>query len=139
VTLLVTKFAPEARGHGVPEVMADSILDWSQRFGCWSWQRRLIIRHFSVRFCFFAVLGVLVGLASTAFIGGLHRTEMIFERIRNPYIRHATGILAVGILIYGLFQRFGHYFVEGVGYATVQDVLLGWSRDCASSWIALCL
>jgi CIC family chloride channel protein len=73
----------------------------------------------------FAVLGVFVGLAATAFIKGLHRTEMIFERIRNPYIRHATGMLGVGILIYGLFQGFGHYFVEGVGYATVQDVLLG--------------
>jgi CIC family chloride channel protein len=73
----------------------------------------------------FAVLGVLVGLAATAFIKGLHRAEMIFERIRNPYIRHATGMLGVGILIYGLFQGFGHYFVEGVGYATVQDVLLG--------------
>ena len=71
------------------------------------------------------MLGVLVGLAATAFIKGLHRAEMIFERIRNPYIRHATGMLGVGILIYGLSQGFGHYFVEGVGYATVQDVLLG--------------
>src|SRR5262249_12296665 len=27
--------------------------------------------------------------------------------------------------IYGLYQAFGHYYVEGVGYATVQAILLG--------------
>jgi chloride channel protein, CIC family len=73
----------------------------------------------------FALLGVLIGLAATAFIKGLHWAEGVFERVRNPYLRHATGMLAVGIMIYCLFQGFGHYYVEGVGYATVQDVLLG--------------
>ena len=34
-------------------------------------------------------------------------------------------MLLVGLLIYGLQQRFGHYYVEGVGYATVQAFLLG--------------
>jgi chloride channel protein, CIC family len=28
-------------------------------------------------------------------------------------------------MIYALFQGFGHFYVEGVGYATIQDVLLG--------------
>ena len=73
----------------------------------------------------FAILGVLIGLAATAFIKGLHGAETLFERVRNPYLRHATGMLAVGILIYILFQNFGHYYVEGVGYATVQDILVG--------------
>ena len=73
----------------------------------------------------FALLGVLTGLAATAFIKGLHWVEMVFDRIRNPYLRHAIGMLAVGTMIYALFQGFGHYYVEGVGYATVQDVLLG--------------
>jgi CIC family chloride channel protein len=73
----------------------------------------------------FALLGVVTGLASTAFIKGLHWAESVFERMRNPYLRHAIGMLAVGIMIYALFQGFGHYYVEGVGYATVQDVLLG--------------
>ncbi|HYY30505.1 MAG TPA: chloride channel protein [Chthoniobacterales bacterium] len=73
----------------------------------------------------FALLGVLIGLAATAFIKGLHWVEMVFDRIRNPYLRHAIGMLAVGTMIYALFQGFGHYYVEGVGYATVQDVLLG--------------
>jgi chloride channel protein, CIC family len=73
----------------------------------------------------FALLGVLTGLAATAFIRGLHWAETLFEHVRNPYVRHATGMLAVGILIYALLQSFGHYYVEGVGYATVQDVLVG--------------
>jgi chloride channel protein, CIC family len=33
-------------------------------------------------------------------------------------------MLGIGILIYALFRFFGHYFVEGVGYATVQAILL---------------
>jgi CIC family chloride channel protein len=73
----------------------------------------------------FALLGVLTGLAATAFIKGLHWVEGIFDRIKNPYFRHASGMLLVGLMIYGLFQAFGHYYVEGVGYATIQDVLLG--------------
>ena len=73
----------------------------------------------------FALLGVVIGLAATGFIKGLHGAEMLFDRIRNPYLRHATGMLAVGVLIYALFQGFGHYYVEGVGYSTIQDVLLG--------------
>ena len=73
----------------------------------------------------FALLGVLTGLAATAFIKGLHWVEGVFDRIRNPYVRHASGMLLVGLMIYGLSQAFGHYYVEGVGYATIQDVLLG--------------
>jgi chloride channel protein, CIC family len=73
----------------------------------------------------FALLGILTGLAATAFIKGLHWVETVFDGIRNPYIRHATGMLLVGVIIYALFQGFGHYYVEGVGYATIQSVLLG--------------
>ena len=73
----------------------------------------------------FALLGVLTGLGATAFIKGLHWIEGVFERIRNPYFRHVTGMLLVGSMIYALLQGFGHYYVEGVGYATIQDVLVG--------------
>ena len=48
-----------------------------------------------------------------------------FDRIKGRYTRHVTGMLLVGILIYALQQRFGHYYVEGVGYATIQAILLG--------------
>jgi chloride channel protein, CIC family len=73
----------------------------------------------------YALLGVVVGVAATAFIRGLHLFEDIFEKIGNPYLRHICGMLLVGLLIYALQQSFGHYFVEGVGYATIQSILSG--------------
>ena len=73
----------------------------------------------------YAFVGLLAGLAATVFIQGLHRTEGLFDRIRNPYLRHVVGMLIVGVMIYALFQTFGHYYVEGVGYATIQAVLVG--------------
>jgi CIC family chloride channel protein len=73
----------------------------------------------------YAFVGLLAGLAATVFIQGLHRTEVLFDRIRNPYLRHVVGMLIVDVMIYALFQTFGHYYVEGVGYATIQAVLVG--------------
>jgi len=73
----------------------------------------------------YAVLGALAGLAATAFIRSLHAAEEGFDRIRQPYLRHALGMLAVGVLMYAFLRFSGHYHVEGVGYATIQDVLLG--------------
>jgi CIC family chloride channel protein len=73
----------------------------------------------------YALLGIVVGAAAAGFVHGLHLFEDLFEKIRGRYIRHAFGMLLVGILIYGLQQQYGHYYVEGVGYATVQAILLG--------------
>ena len=36
-----------------------------------------------------------------------------------------TGMLVVGVLMYVLMAGQGHYYIEGVGYATIQDVLSG--------------
>jgi CIC family chloride channel protein len=73
----------------------------------------------------YALLGALTGVAAAAFIRGLHVVEDFFERIKGRYTRHALGMLLVGLLIVGLQHGFGHYFVEGVGYSTVQAILLG--------------
>jgi CIC family chloride channel protein len=73
----------------------------------------------------FAFLGALIGVAATAFVRGLSQAEDLFERIENPYLRHAAGMLVLGVMLYGLFLSAGHYYVEGVGYATVQDILAG--------------
>ena len=78
-----------------------------------------------VTLALYGLLGVATGLAATAFIQGLHRSEAVFERIGDPYLRHTVGMLALGIMIYLLFVSLGHYYVEGVGYATVQAVLAG--------------
>jgi chloride channel protein, CIC family len=73
----------------------------------------------------YALLGALMGVAAAAFVRGLHLVEDLFDRIGQRYLRHMLGMLLVGVLIYALHVRFGHYFVEGVGYATVQAILLG--------------
>jgi CIC family chloride channel protein len=71
----------------------------------------------------FGLLGALIGLAATAFIRGLVFAEDTFPKIRNPYLRHCIGMLMVGILMYALFHFKGHYFIQGVGYATIQAIL----------------
>jgi chloride channel protein, CIC family len=75
--------------------------------------------------CLYALLGAITGLAATAFVRGLHLVEDLFDKIGERYTRHIIGMLLVGIMMYALFVRFGHYYVEGVGYATVQAILLG--------------
>ena len=73
----------------------------------------------------YIVLGVLTGLAAAAFIRGLHLVEDVFDKIPGRYLRHMIGMLFVGILMFLLFRYFGHYYVEGVGYATIQAILNG--------------
>ena len=73
----------------------------------------------------YIVLGSLTGIAAAAFIRGLHFLEDAFDRIPGRYLRHMIGMLLVGILMFALFQNFGHYYVEGVGYATIQAILGG--------------
>ena len=75
----------------------------------------------------YLALGLMTGLTSLVFIRGLYGTEDWFERRfpHRPYVRHVAGMLVVGALIAFLFWRTGHYWVEGVGYATVLDVLNG--------------
>jgi chloride channel protein, CIC family len=73
----------------------------------------------------YALLGVLMGLAAAVFIHGLYLAEQLYERIGNPYARHAAGMLVFGLLIYVMIRYHGHYYIEGVGYATIQAILAG--------------
>ncbi len=77
-------------------------------------------------------LGVLCGVAATMFIRSLHWAEDLFEHIPGAYTRHIIGMALVGCLIYALHEKFGHYFVEGVGYATIQAILNHWQ---AAAWL----
>jgi CIC family chloride channel protein len=73
----------------------------------------------------FALLGALSGVAAAGFIKALHLAEDWFDRIKSRYWRHMLGMLLVGVLMYALLRTFGQYYVDGVGYATVQAVLAG--------------
>lgn len=87
----------------------------------------------------FVVLGVLMGGVSLAYIRSIYWFEDLFERLpASYYVRHASGMLVVGILFYVLFRTTGHYSVEGVGYATVNDVLTG-ALDAAPLLLLLCI
>jgi chloride channel protein, CIC family len=73
----------------------------------------------------YASLGALIGIAAAAFIRGLSFAEDVFDRIKNPYLRNVVGMLMIGVLIYAFLLGAGHYFVEGVGYSTIQAILTG--------------
>ncbi|HEX3983129.1 MAG TPA: chloride channel protein, partial [Acidisoma sp.] len=73
----------------------------------------------------YAVLGAVTGVAAALFVRGLHWMEDGFDMIRGSYVRHASGMLIVGIMMYALWLAAGHYYIEGVGYATIQATLHG--------------
>jgi CIC family chloride channel protein len=72
-------------------------------------------------------LGLLLGAVSALYIRSIYGFEDFFEkRIGGSYyLRHMGGMLATGLLMYATMAAFGHYYIEGVGYAAVQDVLTG--------------
>ncbi len=83
-------------------------------------------------------LGLLTGLCSALYIHSIYFFEDVFERRLpgNYYLRHMTGMLLVGIMMYLSMVLLGHYYIEGVGYATIQDVLTG---DLAVFWVLVLL
>ena len=80
----------------------------------------------------YTALGGLVGVAAASFIHGIHLVEDIFDRIPWRYARHMLGMLLVGLLMYALFRAFGQYYVDGVGYATIESILVG---DTSAAWL----
>ena len=80
----------------------------------------------------FAILGGLTGAAAAGFIRCLHWAEDAFDKLKSRYLRHMLGMLGVGVLMYGLFRSLGQYYVDGVGYATVQAILSG---QAATLWL----
>lgn len=74
----------------------------------------------------FAVLGVLAGILSWAFITLLAKAEDGFEKLPgNAYTANALGMLVVGLGAYAFQLATGHQQVTGVGYATIQAILEG--------------
>jgi chloride channel protein, CIC family len=75
----------------------------------------------------YALLGIIAGLASTLFILAINRGELFFDRLikKNYYLRHMLGMLIVGLIMYLLLVNYGQYYVEGVSYATIEDILRG--------------
>ena len=81
----------------------------------------------------FVLFGLILGVLAWALTRGVYWFEDLFDAMPgNYYTRHISGMLLVGLILYGFFllseRLFGqpnHYYVEGVGYATIMDILRG--------------
>lgn len=75
----------------------------------------------------FVILGVIMGAISAVYIKSIYKFEDYFyERVEvSDYIRHGVGMLCVGIMMYIMIRTTGEYYIEGVGYATIQGILSG--------------
>lgn len=81
--------------------------------------------------------GALLGILSAWFIYTIYWFEDLFVRFfKNPYIRHCTGMLGVGMLFYLFMVFYGEYYIAGVGYATIQDIL---NKLILNPWLLLFL
>ena len=80
----------------------------------------------------FVPFGIVIGLVATLFVRGIYWAEDRFEELPvNDYLRHAIGMTAVGVMIYLLQRHASHCYVQGVGYATIMDLLKGVLTDPA--------
>ena len=85
----------------------------------------------------YLVFGLVLGLWSAFFIRALYGTEDLLDKVPGGYIfRHAASMLLVGAMMYLMLRYTGHYYVQGVGYATIQDILGG---QLAIGWFLLLL
>ena len=79
---------------------------------------------YSLVLLWFIPFGLLTGLLATAFVRGLYFVEDLFNKIPGGYYtRHCLGMLMVGgaIAVYG--GTSSHYYIQGLGYATIQNIL----------------
>ncbi|MCB1725053.1 MAG: chloride channel protein [Chromatiaceae bacterium] len=74
----------------------------------------------------------IVGLVAVVFVKSIYWSEQWFDNLPvGPYQRHMIGMLALGVLMLGMYETFGHYYIQGVGYATIQDLVSG---NMTSAW-----
>jgi CIC family chloride channel protein len=72
------------------------------------------------------LLGIIAGGIAILFIASLASMEKTFDKIKLPkYTGPVIGGLSVGILGYLLLKSTGHYYIFGVGYSFITDVLTG--------------
>lgn len=85
----------------------------------------------------YLLFGLVLGLMSWLYIRAIYRFEDLFADMPgNYYSRHMIGMALVGVMMYAFMHFGGHYYVEGVGYSTVQDVL---TRSLVNPWFLLLL
>ena len=85
----------------------------------------------------YGALGVVMGFMAVAYTRSIYAFEDLFDRLPGGYyLRHAVGMALVGVTMVVLYRTVGHYYIQGVGYATIQDILNG---ALTTTWILLLL
>lgn len=81
--------------------------------------------------------GVMMGFLCLLFVRSVYWCEDLFDALPgNYYSRHMLGMLMVGIMMYLFFIFSGHYYIQGVGYATIMDIL---SNILSNPWFLILL
>jgi CIC family chloride channel protein len=121
----VTSFLPVALATGAATFVGRSFFGAAAAFAVPPLGSTSADPQAALSLLLFVVLGAVTGAAAALFVRGLHWMEDWFEHIPGRYQRHAAGMALVGVMIYALQLGFGHYYVEGVGYATIETILNG--------------
>jgi CIC family chloride channel protein len=73
----------------------------------------------------FLPFGAIMALFAMLFVKSIYWFEDFFEGLPvNEYIQHIIGTTLLGALIYLMYRYTGHYYVQGVGYATISSILV---------------
>ncbi len=89
------------------------------------------------RLIFFIPFGLIMGFVSVLFVRGIYWAEDRFDDMPgNTYTRHLSGMFIVGVMIWLIKHFTGYYYIEGVGYATIMDILKGLLSD---PWLLMAL
>jgi CIC family chloride channel protein len=74
----------------------------------------------------YILLGILVGILAIVYIKMLHNVEEAFQKWKvNTYVKPLVGGLIVGVSGVSMYYFFGQYYVYGVGYSTISEILHG--------------
>ncbi|MEO8758377.1 MAG: chloride channel protein [Devosia sp.] len=119
----VSTFLPVAIATGAATFVGRWFLGSSPAFVVPPIQALSIDANAIILLILYAALGAVTGVAAAGFIRGLHLIEDWFEKIPGRYTRHIIGMLILGITMYVLFVTLGQYYVDGVGYATIESIL----------------
>jgi len=77
-------------------------------------------------FIFYVILGLISGFIAILFIKMLHKFEDAFDNLKiSRYIKPVIGGAVIGLMGFVFFKTFGHYYIFGVGYSFISDILKG--------------
>jgi len=85
----------------------------------------------------FVPFGIIMGFVAIIFVRGIYWAEDRFDAMPgNAYTRHVSAMCLVGVMIWLMMHYTGYYYVQGVGYATIMDIL---KSTLLNPWLLLLL